>query len=78
LSEILNSLSHLRHTTVHWIRVTTNRVYQFIRDAKNLSIILGDSESSAHLANLRRGLDSTIDDIHRNKDLLESRHVEIT
>ena len=26
---------------------------------------------------MRRGLESTIDDINRNKDLLESRHVEI-
>jgi hypothetical protein len=77
LSEILNSLSHLRHTAVHRIRVTANRVYQFICDAENLSIILGDCESSEHLANLRRGLESTIDDINRNKDLLESRHVEI-
>jgi hypothetical protein len=77
LSEILNSLSQLRHTAVHRIRVTANRVYQFICDAENLSIILGDCESFEHLANLRRGLESTIDDINRNKDLLESRHVEI-
>jgi hypothetical protein len=77
LSEILNSLSQLQHTAVHRIQVTANRVYQFICDAENLSIILGDCESSEHLANLRRGLESTIDDINRNKDLLESRHVEI-
>jgi hypothetical protein len=77
LSEILNSLSHLRHTAVHRIRVTADRVYQFICDAENLSIILGDCESSERLADLRRGLESTIDDINRNKDLLESRHVEI-
>jgi hypothetical protein len=76
LSEILNSLSHLRHTAVHRIRVTADRVYQFICDAENLSIILGDCESSERLADLRRGLESTIDDINRNKDLLESRHVE--
>jgi hypothetical protein len=76
LSEILNSLSHLRQTAVHRIRVTTDRVYQFICNAENLSIILGDCESSERLADLRRGLESTIDDINRNKDLLESRHVE--
>lgn len=77
MSEIMNSLSHLRHTAVHRIRVTANRVYQFICDAENLCIILGDFESSERLAGLRRGLQSTIDDINRNKDLLESRHVEI-
>ena len=77
LSEIMNSLSHLRHTAVHRIRVTANRVFQFICDAENLSIILGDCESSERLADLRRGLESTIDDINRNKDLLESRHVEV-
>jgi hypothetical protein len=77
LSEIMNSLSHLRHTVVHRIRVTANRVYQFICDAENLAIILGDCKRSERLADLRRGLESTIDDINRNKDLLESRHVEI-
>lgn len=76
-SEMMNSLNHLRHTAVHRIRVTANRFYQFICDAENLSIILGDCESSERLAGLRRGLQSTIDDINRNKDLLESRHVEI-
>jgi len=76
LSEIMNSLRHLRHTAVHRIRVTANRVFQFICDAENLSIILGDCGSSERLADLRRSLESTIDDINRNKDLLESRHVE--
>jgi Zn-dependent oligopeptidase len=76
LSEILNSLSHLRHTAVHRIRVTADRVYQFICDAENLSVILEDCESSERLADLRRGLESTIGDINRNKDLLESSHVE--
>jgi hypothetical protein len=66
-----------RHDHVHRIRVTANRVYQFICDAENLSIILGYCESSEHLASLRRGLDSTIDDMNRNKDLFESRSLEM-
>ena len=40
-------------------------------------MILGHCECSKHLANLRRGLESTIDDINRNKDLFESRCVEM-
>lgn len=77
LPEILNSLSQLRHTAVHRIRVTANRIYQFVCDAENLSMILADCECSKHLANLRRGLESTIDDINRNKDILESSYVEM-
>jgi hypothetical protein len=52
------------------LSLITCRVYQFVCDAENLSTILGDREYSKHLANLRRSLESAVDDTNRNKDLL--------
>jgi hypothetical protein len=59
------------------LSLITCRVYQFVCDAEDISMILGDRECSKHLANLRRGPESTIDDINGNKDLFKSRSVEM-
>ena len=71
--DLLDSISHLRHTAVHRLRVTAARVEQFMVDAESLCRLLQDEASGASIAQYRRKVQMTLDDMKRNKDLLEAR-----
>jgi hypothetical protein len=69
---ILESVTQLRHTAVHRVRITVTRVEQFLIDSELLARLLEDDTCVRSLSRLRRETLVTIDEIKRNKDLLES------
>ena len=75
-AKVLDSVTQLRHTAVHRIKVTVNRVEQFLLDAESFSKLLDDNAATERLAKLRRDTDLAIGDMKSNKDLLESRLAE--
>ena len=73
LTQLLDSITQIRHTAVHRLRVSANRLEQFLVDAESLSRLLHDDSCAQELSRLRRETQMTIDDVRRNKDLLESQ-----
>lgn len=76
LEQVLASISQLRHTAVHRLRITAKHVEQFVKDAELLVNLLGNDSHSKKLAQIRREVQSSIGELQRNKDLLESRLAE--
>jgi hypothetical protein len=74
--ELLDSIIQLRHAAVHRIRLSANSAIQFIVDAESLAKLLGDDISINAISRLRRETQLTIEELKRNKDLLESRLAE--
>jgi hypothetical protein len=73
---LLDSITKLRHAAVHRIRLSANSAVQFIVDAESLARLLQDDVSIDAISRLRRETQITIEDLKRNKDLLESRLAE--
>ncbi|RDL30367.1 Uncharacterized protein BP5553_10245 [Venustampulla echinocandica] len=74
--EFLDSIAQLRHTAVHRVRVSANTVRQFMIEAEFLADILHDNICARTLSCLRREVQQVVDELGRNKDLLESRLTE--
>lgn len=70
--ELLDSIAQLRHTAVHRIRVSANKVQQFITESESLANILHNHTCAHMLSRLRREVQQAIEELGRNKDLLES------
>jgi hypothetical protein len=70
--ELLNSIAQLRHTAVHRVRVSANKVQQFVTEAESLATVLRNDICAQILSRLRRAVQQVIDELGRNKDLLES------
>lgn len=71
LPDLLDAIAHLRHTAVHRIPISANRVIQFMVDAESLAKLLEDDACAKLLFHLRMATEVTIDELRRNKDLLE-------
>lgn len=71
-SGFLDSIAQLRHTAVHRVRISANRVQQFVTEAEFLAVILRNDSCTQTLSRLRRAVQQVIDELGRNKDLLES------
>lgn len=71
--ELANSLSRIRHTAVHRLRISANALELFLVDAENLLHILQDDHRTKCLTRLRRETQLTIGELKRNKDVLESK-----
>lgn len=76
LPDLLDSITQLRHAAVHRLRLTANRALQFIMDAESLAKLLLNDEFVYIISTIRRQTQSTIEELERNKDLLESRLAE--
>lgn len=72
LAQLLDSMTQLRHTAVHRLRVSVKRIDQFMVDAESLVRLLQDDACIRMLSRLRRETQLTVDELKRNKDLLES------
>lgn len=72
LAELLNSITQLRHTAVHRLRIRANQLEQFMVDAEALARVLQDDHQTQKLARLRRETQLTIGELKSNKDFLES------
>ena len=77
LAELLDSIAHLRHTAVHRIRVSVNRVLQFLLDSERLATLLNDENAAKRIARQRGTLELAVDEIKRNKDFLRFRATEM-
>jgi len=66
-------MAQLRHKAVHRIRVTVNRVRQYLLDAERLMTLLQDEAASKQLALLRQNAELATENMKTNKDLLETR-----
>jgi len=71
LVTVLDSITQLRHTAVHRLRVRLTRVEQFMVDSESLARLLQDESSTRTLSHLRRETQRTIGALQRNKNLLE-------
>lgn len=76
LDQVLDSITQLRHTAVHRLRVSVARVEQFMVDSESLARLLQDDSCTRHLSRLRRETQLTVGELKRNKDLLESTLAE--
>lgn len=74
--EVLDSVSHLRHTAVHRLRVSARKIETFMVDSESLARALEDDIRADVISQLRRETQSAIDELKRNKDLLESTLAE--
>ena len=70
--KFLDSIAQLRHTAVHRVRVSVNRVQQFMMEAESLANILHNNICARMLSRLRWEAQQVIDELGRNKNLLES------
>lgn len=73
LPNLLRTMAQLRHTAVHRIRVSAKTIEQFLSDAEQFAILLENDSGARALSRLRREANSILDELGRNKDLLESK-----
>jgi hypothetical protein len=71
LDDLFSSIAQLRHTAVHRLRLTANRILQFVVDAEALVKLLRDDITLDVVTSIRQCLQTCIGEIERNKDLLE-------
>ncbi|OAP55055.1 hypothetical protein AYL99_10755 [Fonsecaea erecta] len=72
LEQVLDSITQLRHTAVHRLRVSANRLEQFMVDAEALARLLQHDSCTRQLSRLRLDTQLTLGELKRYKDLLES------
>jgi hypothetical protein len=56
LSAVLGSLIQLRHTAVHWQRITALEIQLFLEDAGSLLNLLGDEEAAKDMSDINCSL----------------------
>ncbi|EMC91556.1 hypothetical protein BAUCODRAFT_134403 [Baudoinia panamericana UAMH 10762] len=76
LSELFESIADLRHTAVHRIQVSVNRLLQFLADAEALATLLNNDHAADYVARQRGRLEVLIDETKRNNDILRYRAAE--
>ncbi len=76
LSQLLDSITQIRHTAVHRVRRTANTIVQFIVDAESFVKLLRNDNYVNTLSMIRRQTQYTVGELERNKDLLETRLAE--
>lgn len=73
LDQLLDSIAQLRHTAVHRLRVSAVRLDTFLVDAGSLATLIHDEGCKQQMSRLRHETHLVVEDIKRNKDLLESQ-----
>jgi hypothetical protein len=73
LDEFIGLLRELRHSAVHRLRKTAAGVERLAENAQLFLEALEDTTRSEKVESFRRELRSAIDELRRNKDLLERR-----
>ncbi len=71
--QALAGCNQLRHTAVHRLKITAKRILNLLDHASTLAKTLDDARRSSWIETIRDRLESNIDDIIRNKHLLESK-----
>ncbi|KAL4806628.1 hypothetical protein BDV18DRAFT_168350 [Aspergillus unguis] len=75
LDMVLSHLRDLRHSAVHRLRKTAVSVEFLAENAQLFLETLGDGDRAERVSRLRRGLKTAIEELQRNKDLLEGRYL---
>lgn len=73
LDALFRSVSDIRHTAVHRIRVSARGMEQFVLDAELFATLLGDAGCLTSLTKLRRETQSVIEELERTKHVLSSK-----
>lgn len=71
--EIFDLLRELRHSAVHRLRRTAMGIERLAKNAQLFLEVLNDSFNSKKVSHLRQELRMAIEELKRNKDLLEGR-----
>jgi len=73
IDELFGLLHELRHSAVHRLRKTANSIERLAENAQLFLEALDDSLRSEKVSVLRRELKGAIEELKRNKDLLEGK-----
>ncbi|KAL4878178.1 hypothetical protein BJY04DRAFT_221324 [Aspergillus karnatakaensis] len=73
--ELFNHLRELRHSAVHRLQKTAVGVERLAENAQLFLEALNDSHRSMRVSMVRRELNMAIEELKRNKDLLEGRYL---
>ncbi|KFH44854.1 hypothetical protein ACRE_043130 [Hapsidospora chrysogenum ATCC 11550] len=73
IEDILRSVTNIRHTAVHRLRVSAKAIEQFLLDAETLSTLFGIKVHIDEISRLRRSFQASIEELERNKHFLQSR-----
>ena len=73
IEDILRSVTDIRHTAVHRLRVSARAIEQFLLDAETLSALFGIKVHIEEISRLRRNFQASIEELERNKHFLQSR-----
>ncbi|PPJ52916.1 hypothetical protein CBER1_11771 [Cercospora berteroae] len=76
LSSLLTDMAQIRHIAVHRVPVTADQIELFLANAESLARVLDNDIRGEMIAQLRRETKFAVDEIKRNKDVLQSRSVE--
>ncbi|CAN9205197.1 unnamed protein product [Alternaria alternata] len=77
LPNLLDSVTQLRHDTVHRVRLSSNEILQHLTDAVMFAQLLKDDECSEFVSTIRRRTQDAIEELVRNKAILDRRLDEI-
>lgn len=73
MAEIMSSIANIRHTVVHQIPVTVDRVLELLVCAELFADMLDDSETIKTISKWRRKAQDVVEEMKRNKNLLEAK-----
>ncbi|KAH6842058.1 hypothetical protein B0T12DRAFT_273547 [Alternaria alternata] len=77
LPNLLDSVTQLRHDTVHRVRLSSTEILQHLTDAVMFAQLLRDDECSEFISTIRRRTQDAIEELVRNKAILDRRLDEI-
>jgi len=72
-SEVFQLLRELRHSAVHRLHITASKVEKLVENAQLFLDMLVDRDRSVKVSLIRRELRLAVEELERNKDLLEAR-----
>ncbi|KAL3465037.1 hypothetical protein BJX64DRAFT_297794 [Aspergillus heterothallicus] len=75
LEELFSNLCALRHSAVHRLRKTAMGVERLAENAQLFLETLNDFNRAERVSSLRRELKTAIEELQRNKDLLEGKYL---
>ena len=70
LEELFRSVSAIRHTAVHRLRISAKSLEQYLLDAESFLALLDDEANAVIMSKLRRETQAIIGELERNKHVL--------
>ncbi|KAI4933796.1 uncharacterized protein J4E92_003465 [Alternaria infectoria] len=77
LPGLMESIIQLRHNAVHRVRLASSELLQHLTDAVLLAQLLHDDKCGKFLSNIRQRTHNAIEELVRNKQLLDGRLADI-